>query len=544
MSRNARHDIDLSALPTVADVDDDDLIDRDEKWHEYQRQREVAAAAAAVVVEERPPQEPEPEPEMLVETPAFEPEPEVVMPEAEVETEPELEPEPPALIQIQPPRVEVVEPVEVEEPAEPEVVIAPPPLPKKERVVEKPARKTETPPVKLGKAEDMPAKDAKSADDAEKHADMPKPPEEEPVSEDEKRRLWWQRWKEKIGTNSLGISIGIHALILIIGALITVRHVMDKQVDFLPGGSPAGKAASEALEHKVRQKKNTWLKNKPVQRVTVQSLTAEVQLPEMDMDSLNLSGMSSRMELGKLSGGLGLGAGMGLGGSGGGFGAGIGKGGMFSFLGQTAFGRRVVFVVDVSASMSMAGEGGVSRFDVLKRELDKSLGRIPPGTQYQVIFFSDFAWPHNTIDPKKAAAYEKYRWSITPEDFKKVRIPNYAYIQATPFSLAESRKIVKESDNPGGTNWGAGLLMALKGYPKPDAIFFMTDGQKSDEMGWVDIVTDENKRTMPRTIIHTSVMMETDAAADMDRLAKSNGGTFSVVLKDGTVVKGDQFFKN
>ncbi|MBL9184983.1 MAG: hypothetical protein JNN17_22745 [Verrucomicrobiaceae bacterium] len=532
MSRNARHDIDLSALPTVADVDDDDLIDRDEKWHEYQRQKEAAAtAAAAAVVEEPAP--PEPEPEMLVD----EPEPEFVMPE------PEPVPEPLPLIEIQAPRVEVEAPVEVEEPPEPEVVIAPP-LPKKERLIEKPARKIETPPVRLAKAEDALVMESKPADEAEKHADMPKPPEEEPLSEEEKRHLWWQRWKEKIGANSLGLSIAIHAVILLIGALITFRHVMDKQVDFLPGGSPQGKAASEALEHKVRQKKSTWLKTKPLQRVTVQSVAAEVQLPEMDMDTLNLSGMSSRMELGKLSGGLGLGAGMGLGGSGGGFGAGIGRGGMFSFLGQTAFGKRVVFVVDVSASMSMAGEGGVSRFDVLKKELDKSLGRIPPGTQYQLLFFSDFAWPHNTVDPKKAAAYEKYRWSISPEDFKKVRIPNYAYIQATPFSLAESRKIVKEADNPGGTNWGAGLLMALKGYPKPDAIFFMTDGQKSDEMGWVDIVTDENKRALPRTIIHTSVMMETDAASDMDRLAKSNGGTFSVVLKDGTVVKGDQFFKN
>ena len=57
----------------------------------------------------------------------------------------------------------------------------------------------------------------------------------------------------------------------------------------------------------------------------------------------------------------------------------------------------------------------------------------------------------------------------------------------------------------------------------------------------VDIVTNENKRTRPLSVIHTSVMMETDAAADMDRLAKSNGGTFSVVLRDGTVVKGDTF---
>jgi hypothetical protein len=530
MSRNPSHDIDLSALPTVADSGEDDLIDRDEQWHEFQRRKLLGSEHhTAAVVEETIRQDPE----VLAKISASEPE--SVAPEAG----PGMQP----LVQAGESSVKFAKLAEEEAEAEPEIVIEPR-RPMQERLIKKGKRKDDTPPVKFATSNHPLVKAVPQVGDTQRHADMPKPPDEKPLSEEQKRHLWWQRWKEKIGTNSLGISIGIHVLILLIGALITVRHVMDKQVDFLPGGSPQSKAASEALEHKVRQKKNTWLKNKPIQRVTVQSLTADVQLPEMDMDSLNLSGMSSRMELGKLSGGLGLGAGMGVGGSGGGFGAGIGRGGMFSFLGQTAFGRRVVFVVDVSASMSMTGQGGVSRFDVLKKELDKSLGRIPPGTQYQVLFFSDFAWPHNTIDPKKAAAYEKYRWNITPEDWKKARIPNYAYIQATPFNLADSRKVVKEADNPGGTNWGAGLLMALKGYPKPDAIFFMTDGQKSDELGWVDIVTDENKRTLPRTVIHTSVMMETDAASDMDRLAKSNGGTFSVVLKDGTVVKGDQFFKN
>jgi len=45
-------------------------------------------------------------------------------------------------------------------------------------------------------------------------------------------------------------------------------------------------------------------------------------------------------------------------------------------------------------------------------------------------------------------------------------------------------------------------------------------------------------------VIHTSVMMETDAAEEMNRLAKSNGGTFTVVLKDGTVMRGDKYFSN
>lgn len=514
MSRHARHDIDLSALPTVADVDDDDLIDRDEKWHEYQSARKVAASPA----------EPEPvhvpEPEMKV----VEPEPEL-LPEPEVFVEaPKPVEEAPAIF-IQPPRVEHVETLAL----------------KAEEKADEP------PPVVAPKVEVLPlSKDEKVESKLSEIVQPPKPDvvPEVPLTVEEKRRRWWQDWKAKIGASSLGVSVGIHALILLLGAAITVRHVMDKQVDFLPGGSPQSAAASEALEHKVRQKKNTWLKNKPMSRVTVQSITADVQLPEMEMDSLNLSGMTERMELGKLSGGLGLNAGMGAGGSGGGFGAGIGKGGMFSFLGQTAFGRRVVFVVDVSASMSQVGEGGTSRFDVLKKELVKSLGRVPSGTQYQILFFSDFAWPHNTIDPKKSAAFEKFRWSITSDEWKKAKIPTFAYLLASPFNLADSRKIVQEADNPGGTNWGSGLLMALKANPKPDIIFFMTDGQKSDEQGWVDIITSENNRSMTRTVIHTSVMMETDAAAEMDRLAKANGGTFSVVLRDGTVVKGDQFFGN
>lgn len=519
MSRHARHDIDLSALPTVADVDDDDLIDRDEKWHEYQRLKEAQPAPTPV---EELAHHPEPDPVYHHEP---EPEPEFVEAPAPAS----------ALLEIQPPRTPEVMLAE-----EPEEVIQPPAPVQKQ--VKKTQAREETPPVSFGLKAEERSDEAETSPKAERHIEVPKPPPAEPLSAEEEKQRWWQTWKAKIGASSLGISVGVHALILIIGGLITVRHVMNKQVDFLPGGNPVGQAASEALEHKVRQKKNPWLKNKPpMQRVSVQSLTTDVQLPEMDMETLDLADMTDRLEIGKLSG---LSAGMGAGGSGGGFGAGIGKGGMFSFLGQTAFGRRVVFVVDVSASMSQVGKGGVSRFDVLKKELAKSLSRIPTGTHYQILFFSDFAWPHNTIDPKKGTAFEKYRWSIVPEDWKSAKIPLYNYIHATPFSLAESKKIVQESDNPGGTNWGSGLLMALKGTPKPDAIFFMTDGQKSDEMGWVDIVTNENQRTLPRTAIHTSVMMETGAAADMDRLAKANGGSFSVVLNDGTVVKGDQFSGN
>lgn len=403
----------------------------------------------------------------------------------------------------------------------------------------------------LPRSDDAPADKLKlssksKADKAPKPFIAPKPAPEEPLDPDEEKRLRWKKLGEKIGLRTLGMSVGVHLFLLLIAAFIGVSHVMDQQIDFLPGGSSAqSQAASEALSHKIQTKKNPWLKEKPTQRkITVQSLSADIVLPEMPpMDMMDFSKINSQMSLSK-AGSLGAIQPAGMGGAGGGFGAGIGKGGKFSFVGQTALGRRVVFVVDVSGSMSAIGKGEtISRFDLLKKELIKSMSQMPMGTSYQILFFSDFAWPHNEVDSRSSEALLKYRWEIDPKDYKRVKIPTFKYIQATPFSLQDSKKIIENSDNPGGTNWGSGLLMALNANPKPDVIFFMTDGNRSDEMGWIDIVTAENKRKLPMTAIYTSAMQQPDAAPELDTLAKRNNGRFTVVLGEGKVIKGEDFFK-
>ncbi len=207
-------------------------------------------------------------------------------------------------------------------------------------------------------------------------------------------------------------------------------------------------------------------------------------------------------------------------------------------------GRHVVFVVDVSGSMSAIAPGeSISRFDLLKKELVKTMNQMPMGTSYQILYFSDFAWPHDQVDSRNTEALLKYKWEIDSKDYKKVKIPSFKYIQANPFSLRESTEIIQRSENPGGTNWGSGLLMALKGNPKPDVIFFMTDGLRSDEQGWVDVVTAENKSRLPVTAIYTSAMQEPDAAPELDSLARRNNGRFTIVLGDGKVVKGEDYFK-
>lgn len=407
------------------------------------------------------------------------------------------------------------------------------------------------PPMPAGKAKEEPlprAEDQAGMVANPKPFIAPKPAPTEPEDPEQAKKTRWRKLAEKVGVSSLGLSVGVHLFLLLIAAFIGVTQVMEKQVDFLPGGSsPQSAAAAAELTHKIQNKKNPWLKSKPqMRKLAVQTISANVVLPDMPpMDMMDFSKITDRMDISK-AGALGANQpmGMGTGGAGGGFGAGIGRGGKFSFVGQTAIGRRVVFVVDVSGSMSAIGQGErISRFDLLKKELVKSISQIPPGTAYQILFFSDFAWPHNEVDSRQSDALMKYRWEIDSKDFKKVKIPTFKYLQASPFTLQDSREIVERSDNPGGTNWGSGLLMALNASPKPDVIFFMTDGNSSDEMGWIDVVTSENKRRAPMTVIHTSAMQQPDAARELDDLARRNNGKFTVVMGEGKVIKGEDFFK-
>lgn len=367
---------------------------------------------------------------------------------------------------------------------------------------------------------------------------LPHEPEPELTPKERFKKTW-----EKMGGRALAASVVVHIVLLTLAAVFVVSYAAVKEVDFLPGGGSKGAAeAAQSLQHKVQNKRNTWLKTKqPLKRVVSTSMATTVTLPDAppDMDFPDAS---------KLIGSKGMsgGGGFGTAGMGKGFGSGLGFGGKISFMGNSGVGRHIVFVVDVSASMSATGDSGtgqrISRMQLLKNELVKSISRLPPNTQYQVIYFSDFAWPHNEVDSRNLAAFDKYRWNITP-DKTSVRIPQYRYVVANSTNIAHSIELIKDADNPGGTNWGSGLCMALNGYPKPDIIFFMTDGVKLDAEGWVDAVSSFNLKGGKRSIIHTTAMMEPDAALELDQLAKRNGGNFTIVTAKGFTLTGDEFFK-
>jgi hypothetical protein len=138
-----------------------------------------------------------------------------------------------------------------------------------------------------------------------------------------------QLWR-KVGGGSLTLSIAIHAGILIIGGAIVVSsQLIQKQVDFLPGGgTQAGAQASAEMKHKVSQKKRTSLnKTMPMKKIVSTSSNSAVTLPDAPPDLLDVPDVSSMLGGGSLGGG-----GFGKGGAGGGFGTGMGMGAMQGFV--------------------------------------------------------------------------------------------------------------------------------------------------------------------------------------------------------------------
>lgn len=136
-------------------------------------------------------------------------------------------------------------------------------------------------------------------------------------------------WR-KVGGGSLTLSLAIHVGILVVGGAIVVStQMIQKQVDFLPGGgTQKGAQASAEMQHKVSQKKRTSLnKTMPMKKIVSTSQNSAVTLPDAPPDLLDVPDVSAMIGGGTLGG-----PGFGKAGAGGGFGTGMGMGSMQGFV--------------------------------------------------------------------------------------------------------------------------------------------------------------------------------------------------------------------
>ncbi len=137
-----------------------------------------------------------------------------------------------------------------------------------------------------------------------------------------RKRSAFARYWDKIGGGSLTLSLLIHGGLIALFILIVYTTTIEPKVDFLSGGgSKQGQEASTNLAHQVENKKRTNMnKTTPMRKIASANLNASISLPEMPIETLDVSDMALP------SGGSAGSGGLGGAGAGGGAGNGIGRG--------------------------------------------------------------------------------------------------------------------------------------------------------------------------------------------------------------------------
>lgn len=211
-----------------------------------------------------------------------------------------------------------------------------------------------------------------------------------------------------------------------------------------------------------------------------------------------------------------------------GFGAGDGDGdggGGSSFFGTARPGKRVVYIVDFSLSMTSDVIKGGTRIAALKKELIRSIEALQEKMNFTVIFFSHTAWSIDAPGDSPAAS----GWNGLG------KTPAVNWYPAIPRIKDEFLAKVRSMSPDGNTQWWPALKMAFSMQPPPDIVYLLSDGEPRD----YDQVLNEMEEINPHGIPVDTIAFElpgTPARYMMD-VAKATGGNFRLVFK-GKLLSG------
>ncbi len=279
---------------------------------------------------------------------------------------------------------------------------------------------------------------------------------------------------------ALGIaaSLIIHALFLLLAAFI----LLDR-----PGGDGAGGDAIElaiVTDAELTQLQNSALEESlpeidaEAPSELLDATVFDAAIPEVNVAS-NVSNMA-----GLEGAGSSLGEGMDLGG-----GAGSGSA---SFFGVEARGSRFAYIVDVSGSMTGA------KIETLKRELIGSIESLNEHASFCVVLYSH--------EPRIIGGRRQWERAIR-------RAKDFAQRDIGVISAG------------GATNPLPAFEIVFDLRPRPDAIYFMTDGQ------FPEVVAHEvarmNDAWIEPTPVHTISFVSREAEEQLRRIAESSQGTYT-----------------
>lgn len=175
-----------------------------------------------------------------------------------------------------------------------------------------------------------------------------------------------------------------------------------------------------------------------------------------------------------------------------------GGGASTSFFGVSGRGTRFAYVVDVSGSM-----GDNLKIQTALRELARSISDLPDYTYYCIGLFSS-----NVIEP-----------------------PNQkGWVRSRRENIIETLRWLENISPMGGTQPLPSFSLMMSLEPRPDVIFFMTDGLIPNTTP-----TDVNQLLGrgKRVVIHTIAFGDASSQEMLKQIARNTGGTYRFVPTTG-----------
>lgn len=297
-------------------------------------------------------------------------------------------------------------------------------------------------------------------------------------------------WRGTLG--AILLSVLIHFTFGFVASLIHVGGMPSGKPPGEPGGPPGGIQMAilteGELDAMVGPQVEASTPTAPELEVStpVESELIDASMSDVGEDAGGGPGIAS--DTGAL-GGAGDVAGDGAGGTGIG---GSGSGGA-SFFGVEARGNRFAYIVDISGSMAGA------RLTKLQNELVKSLDGLLETSTFIIIPYESAAEPIG----------------------KKV-----AWREAANSGKAWARNEIAQLTSRGGTIPLPAFEMVFNELrPRPDAIYFMTDGEFEEEV--VTAVATMNDRA--KIPIHCICYGSEDGSKNLRKIAKDSKGTYTFV---------------
>ncbi|MFV1995882.1 MAG: hypothetical protein ACC661_10640, partial [Verrucomicrobiales bacterium] len=332
--------------------------------------------------------------------------------------------------------------------------------------------------------------------------------------------------REKV--SAMGVAVLVHVIVFFVLGLIVIAVPRSTPPQIVAVAMPSDEVVPELEKKEIL--KITKPNPSSASRVSVvtSANTSSVSVPMLIEPIDNLDPIGAGADFGMAMSFSGQGA------------------GNVSFFGSQTKANKVVFVVDWSASMNQRGRG-ISKFELMKQELSKTVKGLSSGVQFQIICFSGPVWyigddPPNSRDKSD----DWHEWDKNGKtlnfwhykDGEVESLPVGKYLQATPGTIRKVIKQIEESKPTYGTDWREPLRMAVK--MEPDVIYFMTDGavgRHPEKPDVVKTVLDYN-RSMSRAKINSICLMVPRATEDLRTLAEKTRGEFTLVLEDGTALRG------